>query len=105
VQVVYEGALHKSNKAGRIGWKNRYFTLCRGGTLRWFKSQGDAGQSKDPLGLVNIKECTWAVDPKIGKKNGIILTGPDKPYYLAADTDWMMKDWLKNLQHWKKYGN
>eukprot|EP00732_Lithocolla_globosa_P002635 Lithocolla_globosa_v1_NODE_1787_length_2341_cov_4.365267.p1 type:complete len:671 gc:universal NODE_1787_length_2341_cov_4.365267:2196-184(-) len=89
-----EGYLTK--RGGKIKtWKYRWFVL-RESTLAYYKSEND----ESPLGLISLSDCKGfelASKKKIAKANAFYIETKERQFYLYADTEEIMWDWIKVL--------
>ncbi|XP_053608641.1 uncharacterized protein CG43867 isoform X3 [Plodia interpunctella] len=92
-------ALEKSGHLAKLGgklktWRKRWFVL-KNGTLSYWKSQSDV--SRKPAGQLALGEAC-----KISRNEGAatfeIYTGT-RTYYLTADSQATMEDWIRVLQN------
>lgn len=74
-------------------WRKRWFTL-KDGTLTYWKSQHDV--NRKPQGQIHLDD-KCRVTREEGASTFEINTGK-KMYYLTADSNASMDDWVKTLQ-------
>lgn len=74
-------------------WRKRYFTL-KDSTLTYWKSQHDV--NRKPQGQIHLDD-KCRVSREEGASTFEINTGK-KMYYLTADSNASMDDWVKTLQ-------
>eukprot|EP00096_Caligus_rogercresseyi_P011374 TRINITY_DN4455_c0_g1_i1.p1 TRINITY_DN4455_c0_g1~~TRINITY_DN4455_c0_g1_i1.p1 ORF type:complete len:1004 (+),score=284.70 TRINITY_DN4455_c0_g1_i1:240-3014(+) len=94
-----EKSLEKTGYLTKLGgkiksWKRRYFVL-KNGTLSYWKSQHDT--HRKPQGLISLDE-SCRVSRTQGSNTFEIATG-SKTYYLTADSQPIMEDWVRVLQN------
>ncbi|XP_040581773.1 uncharacterized protein CG43867 isoform X4 [Lepeophtheirus salmonis] len=94
-----EKSLEKSGYLTKLGgkiksWKRRYFVL-KSGALSYWKSQHDT--HRKPQGLISLDE-SCRVSRNQGSNTFEIATG-SKTYYLTADNQPVMEDWVRVLQN------
>ncbi|KAJ2951735.1 hypothetical protein O0L34_g13900 [Tuta absoluta] len=92
-------ALEKSGHLAKLGgklktWRKRWFVL-KNGTLSYWKSQSEV--NRKPQGQIGLGEAC-----KISRNEGAatfeIFTG-SRTYYLTADSNATMEDWIRVLQN------
>jgi hypothetical protein len=94
-----EKALEKSGYLTKLGgkiksWRKRYFVL-KNGTLSYWKSQHDV--HRKPQGLIILDEkCRVS---RADGANTFEIATESKTYYLTADSQPLMEDWVRVLQN------
>ena len=79
-------------------WRKRWFVL-KNGTLTYWKSQHDV--NKKPQGEISLDDACRIVHAE-GASTFEIDTGKKKVYYLTADSNALMDDWVRVLQNVQK---
>ena len=97
--VIREGWLLKEGGASRSKWQSRWFVLRRR-TLAWYNKAEDAS----PLGSLSMSDVqdVSQTGEHSSKKFCISLvttkSSSKKVYYLAAETENLMREWFSALQ-------
>jgi len=95
----FEKTLEKSGYLTKLGgkiksWRKRYFVL-KNGTLSYWKSQHDV--HRKPQGLIILDEkCRVS---RADGANTFEIATESKTYYLTADSQPLMEDWVRVLQN------
>jgi hypothetical protein len=97
--VIREGWLLKEGGASRSRWQSRWFVL-RGRSLLWFNKPEDSSP-QGSLSMADVHDVSQVGDHS-GKKHCVTLVttkaSSKKVYYLAAETEHLMREWFAALQ-------
>ena len=97
--MIREGWLLKEGGAPRTKWQSRWFVL-KGRTLLWFTKAEDSNP-QGSLTMADVHDVSL-IGEHSGKKHCVSLvttkSNSKKVYYLAAETEGLVREWFAALQ-------